>query len=150
MAMGNSGGCSGLNVEINVTPLIDVLLVLLITFMVIVPVTPHGLDTWLPQHANTPGQNQDAAIVVQIVQSRDGQVSYKINQENVSLSDLGNRLVGVFSVRADKALFIKGDGQLDFLAVAQVVDIGKDAGADHIALITPKDEEGVANRHPVS
>jgi|HubBroStandDraft_6_1064221.scaffolds.fasta_scaffold42496_2 biopolymer transport protein TolR len=139
MAIGIGYGSGGLNVDINVTPLIDVLLVLLITFMVIVPVTPRGLDAQVPQRSKNPQQNPDAAIVVQILSAHGGELSYKINQDDVTINDLGNRLNAIFSVRANRVMFIKGDGNLDFSTVAQVMDIGKGAGADHIGLITPKD-----------
>jgi biopolymer transport protein TolR len=138
MSIGNGYRSTGLNVEINVTPLIDVLLVLLIVFMVIVPVTPQGLDTQVLQQPSNPNKVPDAAIVVQIFTLRAGQPGYKINQDDVTVNDLGNRLNAIFSVRANKVLFIKGDDNLDFSAVAQVVDIGKGAGATHIGLITPK------------
>jgi biopolymer transport protein ExbD len=128
-----------LNVDINVTPLIDVLLVLLIIFMVIVPVTPRGLAAEVPQPPTSPYHNQDAAIVVQILSTSGGRQSYKINQHDVAIDDLGNRLAAIFSARANKVMFIKGDGTLDFSAVARVVHIGKEAGADRIGLITPKD-----------
>jgi biopolymer transport protein TolR len=139
MAIGNSFGSGALNVEINVTPLIDVLLVLLIVFMVIAPVTPNGLEAQMPQRSKTPNQKPETAIVVQILCAHGGQVSYKVNQDDVTINDLGNRLSAIFSVRADRVLFIKGDDNLHFSTVAQVVDIGKSAGADHIGLITRKD-----------
>jgi biopolymer transport protein ExbD len=63
-------------------------------------------------------------------------LSYKINQDNVSIDDLGSRLSAIFSVRADRTMCIKADDDLDFSAVARVLDIGKGAGADHIGLIT--------------
>lgn len=139
MAIGNSHASNGLNVDMNVTPLIDILLVLLIIFMVIAPVTPRGLNAQVPQPSRNSNQNSDAAIVIQILANHGGQPGYKINQEDVAINDLGKRLNAIFAVRADKALFIKGDSNLDFSTVAQVVDIGKSAGADQIALITPKD-----------
>ena len=138
MTIGNGYGSTGLNAEMNVTPLIDVLLVLLIVFMVILPVTPQGLDTRVPRQPSNPNLVLDGAIVVQVFTLRAGQLGYKINEDNVAVNDLGSRLDAIFSVRANKTMFIKGDGNLDFSAVAQVVDIGKGAGAINIGLITPK------------
>jgi biopolymer transport protein TolR len=134
--------------EINVTPMIDILLVLLIIFMVIVPVTPHGLVADLPQRSVKANLKPEAPIVVRIMSDPSGQPSYKINEDDVRLDELGSRLSSIFSVRADKTMFIKtdtkgadtrGDDDLDFSTIARVMDIGKGAGADQIGLLTSKD-----------
>lgn len=71
--------------------------------------------------------------------ARNGLLSYRINQDNVSLDELAIRLSSIFSVRADKAMFIKGDDNLAFSSIAMVMDLGRRAGADHIGLLTPQD-----------
>jgi biopolymer transport protein TolR len=138
MAMGGGGGLSS---DINVTPLIDVLLVLLIIFMVITPVTPKGLDALVPQPPKEPQKQQDndRTIVVQITHRQGGGVpGYKINEQDISHNDLLNKLEGIFATRAEKVMFIKGDPELNFSVIADVLDIGHEAGVDHIGLITPK------------
>ena len=139
MATGTGSNSGSLNGDINVTPLIDVLLVLLIIFMVIVPVAPKGLGAQVPQPATKTDRSQETAVVVQILSGRSGEPTYRINQEDVTIRDLRNRLEAIFAVRASKVMFIQGDNSLDFSTVAEVVDIARGAGADHIGLITPKD-----------
>jgi biopolymer transport protein TolR len=144
--MGMSGGSSGGAVsEINVTPLIDVLLVLLIIFMVIVPVTPKGLETLVPQppkdKSNPPPEN-DRTIVVQVQSNGAGAPSYRINETVFNKADLEPELTKIFETRQEKVMFVKGDKDLDFSKVAEVIDFGHQAGVDNIGLITPRVEAG--------
>ena len=139
MAMtGGSGG--GLSSTPNVTPLIDVLLVLLIIFMVITPTTPHGLDALVPQPPKNPQHQNDSdrTIVVQVLSSPGGKAAYKINETDVAHSQLLPQLEAIYATRATKVMFIKGDPNLDWSAIADVVDIGNQANVDHIGVITPK------------
>lgn len=143
MGMGG-GGTGGAVSEINVTPLIDVLLVLLIIFMVIVPVTPKGLDTLIPQPPkektnDTPDPN---TIVVSILSNGANGTSYKINQTAFNKSEIEPQLVQIYAVRQEKVMFVKGDPDVDFGKVAEVIDFGHQAGVDNIGLITPKVEAG--------
>ncbi len=137
MSVGSAGA---LNAEPNVTPLIDVLLVLLIIFMVIVPVTPRGLDALVPQPPKNPNQNQENSrtIVVQVQSGPGGVPNYMINETPVAKGDLESKLNEIYATRAEKVMFVKGDPNLDFQAVASVIDIGHAVGVDHIGLITPK------------
>jgi biopolymer transport protein TolR len=142
MGMGGGGGGGSVS-EINVTPLIDVLLVLLIIFMVIVPVTPHGLDTLIPQ---PPKQHTDDVpdpntIVIQ-VQASGATVAYKINETSFAKQDIEPQLVSIFSTRQNKVMFVKGDPALDFSKISEIIDFGKQAGVDNIGMITPRVEAG--------
>src|SRR5271165_1916797 len=112
-SMGSSGGAMG---DINVTPMINVLLVLLIIFMVIVPVTPKGLDALVPQPPKNPNQQQpnDRTIVVQILGKGGTNLSYKINETDVNKGDLPSKLQEIYSNRAEKVMFVKGDDDVNF------------------------------------
>ena len=141
----DTGGGGGLNSSINVTPMIDVLLVLLIVFMVITPVTPKGLDALVPQPPKNPQKQQDndRTIVVQVTHRPGGGVpGYKINELDISHGDLLNKLEGIFATRAEKVMFVKGDDNVPFADVANVIDIAHAAGVDKVGLITAKIEAG--------
>jgi len=143
MAM-TTGGGSGRTADINVTPLIDVLLVLLIVFMVINPPTHVGLDALVPQPPppnSNPPPPDDRTIVVQVMDAKSGKPTLKINQDDVTWDDLGKQLTGIFKTRAERVMFVKGDDGIEFQYVAQVIDIAHGTHTiDKIGLLTAKIE----------
>ena len=140
--MGTSVGGSnrGIVSEMNVVPLIDVLLVLLVIFMII----PHhqtGLRAELPQPApqnSVPPQAEPDIIVIQVL---DGG-SLKINQQSVPWDSLRSRLDEIFSRRADHTAFVSGDSGIEFQVVAKVIDVMDAAGISSVGLLTPQLEKG--------
>ena len=142
--MGGAGG--GQTADINVTPLIDVLLVLLIIFMVITPLTPKGLEALVPQPPppNAPPSPPDRTVVVQVLEAPGGgKPKLKINQDDVSWDDLNNRLTDIFKTRAERIMFVKGDDDIEFQYVAQVIDVAHGTQVvDKIGLVTAKIESG--------
>lgn len=145
---GAGGPAKGAMAEPNIVPLIDILLVLIIIFMVVTPLTPMGLDALVPQPPPDQQQQPDVTartIVIQVecmnppVCRRTG---VKINQEDVTWDFLGARLEQIFKTRAEKVAFVKGQDDLEFTHVARAIDIAKGAGIDKIGLITAKVELG--------
>jgi biopolymer transport protein ExbD len=133
MSVGENKG--GAIAEMNVVPLIDILLVLLIIFMVITPLTPKGLETLLPRpNSDTvdPKITDPLTVVVQVEQG--GKI--KINNENTDLDRLGPRMEQLFKGRAEKVAFVKGDNDVVFMDVARAIDILRGSGISKIGLIT--------------
>jgi biopolymer transport protein TolR len=144
MGMGG-GGTGGAVSDINVTPLIDVLLVLIIIFMVIQPTTPRGLEALVPQppkpNAPPPPEN-DRTIVVQVEPGGGGVPIYKINDQQFQKADIAPELTKIFSTRQEKVMFVKGDKTMDFGAIAEVIGFGKSADVTNVGIITPQVEAG--------
>jgi biopolymer transport protein TolR len=138
MAFSTAGGGPS-RPEMNVTPLIDILLVLIIVFMVIVVTTKeYKVDALLPQPANQdqPHQNE-RTIVIQVIWSAQSQVPLlKINQETVAWEQLEPNLARIFLGRAEKVVYVRGDEDLDFEYVAQVIAEAHNAGINRVALLT--------------
>jgi biopolymer transport protein TolR len=140
MAFSTAGGGPS-NPQINVTPLIDVLLVLIIVFMVVVSMSKEkGLDAQIPQPSDKEQPAQvDSTIVIQVAWSQSNQPPVlKINQENVKWVDLQTRLHDIFKLRAERVAFVRGDDDIDFQYVADVIDLAHGAGVERVGLLTQK------------
>ena len=135
------GSSTGAMSSPNVVPLIDILLVLIIIFMVITPLTPKGLDTLVPQPSPNQQQNQELENKTVVVQVLKGD-KLKINNEDANWDTLGPRIEQVFKDRAEKVAFVKGDNDVLFMSVARAIDIMRGAGIDKVGLITAKLEAG--------
>src|ERR1700730_17392571 len=138
MAVGGSGGPKA---DINMTPMIDVLLVSIIIFMVITPLTPKGLEALVPQPPPPnakPNQSDQRTVVIVI----DANHNMQINSDPVDEGHLQGRLEDIFKTRAERVVFVKGDPSLDFMWVAKAIDIAHGAGIDKVGLMTAKVEAG--------
>jgi len=138
MGMNAGSGVGKAVSEINVTPLIDVLLVLLIIFMVILPAAPSGLKALIPQPARNDQPPAPQTIVVQVQANGTAEPSYRINETSVSKSNLESQLKAIFATRQEKVMFVKADNSLEFNKVVEVIDMAHHAQVDNIGLITPR------------
>jgi biopolymer transport protein TolR len=139
MGISLGGEKRGTIVEMNVVPLIDILLVLLVIFMMITPLTPVGLPAVVPQAADPNSERQPEVIVVQVL--NDG--SLRINQVPVERQDLQARLEEIFKLRANRVAFVRGESAVEFEKVAQVIDVMRTAGVDSVGLMTPQLEKNL-------
>jgi biopolymer transport protein TolR len=128
--------------SMNVTPLIDVLLTLLVIFMIITPHTPVGEKAAIPQPPprNSKPQQNNRSVVVQLLPGPQGQPVLKINQENVTWQDLNERLVDIYKTRAQRVIFVKADDSIPWSDVVSVIDDAHAANVDRVGLITSKTE----------
>ena len=134
------GGLRQTASEINVTPLIDVLLVLLIIFMVILPQHHSGEKTEVPQPTTEPTPGPETAIVIQLRATGAGQrPTLAINHEDVTWDNLEARLKDIYLRRMDKVAFVKGDPEIDFQYVAELVDTTHHAGITRVGLLGAND-----------
>jgi len=132
---------SSLRSEINVTPLIDVLLVMLTIFMVIVPVMPHGLNSAIPAADRRTGAESAVGPVLVQVEHGETAARYLIDGVGVERVSLQRRLAEALARRPARQMLVRADAELDYSVVAGVIDAGQAAGADGIGLMTPRDEE---------
>jgi biopolymer transport protein ExbD len=120
--------------QINMTPMIDILLVLIIIFMVITPIVPRGLDAAIPQEdqASHPDNLPSRDVVINV--AKDGRLA--IDQESIEDSALGPRLSALFRLGGTHHLFVRGDRDLEFQAIVHVIDVARGAGWDRVGLMT--------------